>query len=293
MNFHAFDILFIGFSFAGIVVGSMILSYRSFSSAANQLPPTFMGWIIVLILHLSFYILHLTPILTIHHTLNFWGFPLALLHLPLLYLSIRHLALNNQPRLAEILLHTVPYFAYVGWLYFLASHETQHIALSGGFFEFPASVPKWFRQEYGSFIAVSGLIYSLLVGRLYVRFRKEAKHHFSNPDTVNPTWILFLSVLLIGLFLGTFLIIFLCASWNYCPIPTFKGVSMYLAALLIFFSIRYQQQREILLTHHYVPPKNKLAYPPTLSHTESTHLQSWLNRSSPCLKMKNPTSIPN
>ena len=256
------DLIFIGFSFTGIVIGSILLGYRAFTSSLTQFSYPFVIWLVAVMLHLGFFILHLSGFLPSQHVLNLWGFPLVLLHLPFLYVSIEWLGLNRRPLSNwRWMLHAIPYFTYVGYLYYLQVNSNEGITLSHGFLILPNLTPSLFKRHYGSILALAGVIYSVWVGNTYVRIRKKIKDHYANLEKVTMTWILFLTVYLIGLFVGIFLIISLCTFWGYCELPIFKWVSVYLSLSLIFFAIRYQRQREILLATQFVPTPPPAAAP--------------------------------
>ena len=158
------------------------------------------------------------------------------------------------------------------------SIQPKGISISHGFLVLPRNTPTLFTHHYGSILAVAGVTYSIWVGSTYFRLRKEIKDHYANLEKVTMTWILFLTVYLIGLFVGIFLIISLCTFLGYCELPIFKWVSVYLSLSLIFFAIRYQRQREILLATQYTlspPPKVSVTIDATLYRTMAekiTHL---------------------
>ena len=234
------DYLFNTLSTAGLIsLLSLVLLYGR--KQESGLHVIILLWAVVVMLHLAFFLLNLNHAGTPIPLLQQFGYPLSLLHMPLLYLGIRASMEPKRVSHWEVLAHLLPYVLFVVLLAGLSVSGLLPIAVKDGFLVFTDSRLGWFQANNGNILAISGAAYALLILRQLFRARRLLEATQSTLRRHRLLWIRFLIFSGIFLFAVIYALIILGSDWHLLPRnAVFKWVSAYLGAFAILFSYKFQ-----------------------------------------------------
>ncbi len=235
-----FDYLFNTLSTAGLIsLFSLILLYGR--KKESGLHVFIVLWALAVILHLIFFLLNLNEAGPPLPLLQQLGYPLSLLHMPLLYLGIRTSMEPGPVGRWEIFAHLLPYLLFVGVLAGLSASSPEPIMVKSGFLVFADPRPIWFQSHNGNILAISGAVYALLILRQLFRSRQLLQATQSTLRQHQLRWIRFLIFSGVFLFGVIYVLIILGAEWQFFPRgAVFKCVSAYLGTFALLFSYRFQ-----------------------------------------------------
>lgn len=235
------DLFFNGLSIAAIIIGVYLLV----SGLNLKYVKTYYlkAWLVVIIIQISFYLVNINNILPYNITLNYFGFPLSLLHMPLFYLAVVDLTRIKKIKTLEVILHCFPYILIVLLLIYLDISSENDVIVVNGFIGIPTDQPYFIRAYIGIPLALSGFIYALACLIVMQIYKKQLKNKLSNTDAYQLHWISYLVWTIIILFILIYSVI--SASSDFSLIEssqTFKLVNIFLFFFLLFFGVKYQQQ---------------------------------------------------
>ena len=246
------DLLFNGLSIAGILIGIYLL----LSGLNLKYVKTYFlkAWLITIILQISFYLLNLNEITPNNLTLNYVGFPLCMLHMPLFYLAIIDLTKIRKIKILEVILHALPYTIYVVILITINSFSIENVLVIDGFLRLPHGLPFFVYAFIGIPLALSGFIYSIVCLQAMVKYKRRLKATLSNTDKYQLHWISYLSWTIVILFILIYLVVSIRVDFMASNASlTFRLVNIFLFFFLLAFGVKYQQQLIFFIKNNVKP----------------------------------------
>ncbi len=246
------DILFNGFSIAGIILGLYLL----FSGLQLKYVKTYFlkAWLIIIVIQIVFYLLNLNAVLPNYLNINYFAFPLCMLHMPLFYLAIVDLTKIRRITGLEIALHVSFYLVYVAWLVSIDISTVKDILVINGFINLPPGLSSFTYAFVGIPLAVVSLVYSILCLIAMFQYKKLLKANLSNTDKYQLHWITYLVWAIILLFILIYLVIIARTDFMLTKASiTFKLVNILLFFFLLAFGVKYQKQLIYFLKNEVVP----------------------------------------
>lgn len=227
----------------GLGIGILMFFLLLFKNGKKQGDYFFLGWIIVILGQIEFYII------TIYNfeLLGIWAialFGLPLLGAPLLFLYI--LALTGHSVTCKVIFgHLSIYVVYVLILLGIEScNEADFIAVNG-FLHIEENAPAWM-QYYAVPLAVSGLLYCIWDLFLLKKHRKNIGSFFSFKEKIDLKWVNYIVFSYFILFLIASFLIFGAIHFQMLPIKNaFALVGISLSIMLVAFGFYGFRQTSI------------------------------------------------
>ncbi len=263
--------LFNGFNIAGVIIGILLLVLMLESNSPFK-GGWIIYWILAIMLHQIYFFLNINEVINKYSWINLFGFPWAMVHLPLFYLNIRDITgLKIQP--ADAFYHFVPYFAYVLILFGFYSSGSD-IRVVNGFLYFPENTHHILRTYNGIPMALSGVVYVLLSFRILINHKSRITNYYSYLEDINLAWIKNLVWFIGILFLVIYALVELSIRMGSLTADGFKYVSIILTIFTAYYGFRYYRQIEIFyLSSNYGNPKKEKYAKSVLSRDEMENIQ--------------------
>ena len=190
-------------------------------------------WMVVMALHLAFYLINYNDWLKWIPEIHILGFSLSLLHAPLFYLYCLSLIAPEKWNNHQ-LVHLITYFIYnLIILYFYYDPEIQ-IWVSYGFMQVQGNYPSWL-DSLGTPLALSGSIYPLASILLIHKHRISYRSNYSFEEEIKLNWLLNWSIAATTFLLVVYASIYLGVNYSWFKTAwVFQIVSFFLT-LYIFF----------------------------------------------------------
>jgi len=204
------------------------------------------AWLVTVTIHQVFFFLNINVLIPQTHPFHLIGYPLASVHLPLLYFNILALIRQKQLSLWFTLPHFIPYLLCIGYLlylqFFTASATLQVVE---GFLKLPKDMPNFLGIANGLPMAAAGLIYVPLSFHALTKYQATLKTSYAALTGIDLNWVKSLVKLICFLFVSIFLLIFFSTDVHVFALTyVFRLVSSVLTCFIAYYGFRYQQQIE-------------------------------------------------
>ncbi len=195
----------------------------------------FVAWLITVGLHLTYYLHNISYFRSDWSFLYLFGFPMALLHSPMLYLYTKSLTKNRNNNFIENALHLIPYFVY---MVVLVIFFTQYgIEIRYGFLQFSTNFSP-LTDFYGVPIAISGGIYPVLSFFALKKYHQQLPHYYSLTEKLNLNWLKYWIISSLLFFILVFVMVTGAMDFNWFnPNSTFKWVSAFLVIQIFYIGL--------------------------------------------------------
>ncbi len=195
----------------------------------------FVAWLITVGLHLAYYLHNISYFRPDLSFLYLFGFPMALLHSPMLYLYTKSLTKNSNSNFIEDALHLIPYFVYMAVLVMFFMQygvETRH-----GFLQFQTDISP-LTDFYGIPIAISGGIYPVLSFLALKKYHQQLPHYYSFTEKLNLNWLKYWIISSLLFFILVFVLVTGAMDFNWFnPNSIFQWVSAFLVIQIFYVGL--------------------------------------------------------
>lgn len=192
-----------------------------------------MSWLVVMGLHLLFYLATFNQLASGFEVLHILGFSLALVHSPLFFLYCASL-IGRSNILKYGWLHFIPYIIYNGILLLYHSSDKTHIDVINGFLQFQGTFPVWLRA-YGNPLALSGALYPLASFVLLRKYQRNLKSNYSFEEGIKLDWLKRWAIAAVVFFLLVYLSVYVGLSTSWFQTNwVFQFVSLFMTIYIFF-----------------------------------------------------------
>jgi AraC-like DNA-binding protein len=194
-----------------------------------------MLWMGIISLQLGFYYDNLSDKSVFPGYLQLLSFSLPLISAPILYFYIRSLSLGDGVKWKNTGIHLLPFLIFNGIAFFLHYSKAGDLVLQDGFPHFSNALNPLFSYFLTALLAIVPGYYTVLSLLVLLKHQKSLPDNYSYTEKINLSWLKWIVISLLILFIGLFLFIKYGVRYGLVGYPNLFAVVGAILTVYVFF----------------------------------------------------------